>query len=84
MRCPNCESDDLSFGGPGYLADRAEGQPDTPLVCEDCGWKGIEAEVSGQYCQTCLERRLGEAEAGIAARDQLIAVLDEKAKEEER
>jgi hypothetical protein len=43
--CPECGGQDLSFNGPGYLADLSDGQPDTPLVCEECGWTGTEDET---------------------------------------
>ncbi len=43
--CPECRSTNLSYDGPGWMADLAEGQPDTPLVCENCGWTGRQEEA---------------------------------------
>jgi hypothetical protein len=42
--CPDCRSADLSYDGPGWMAEFADG-PDTPLVCEDCGWTGRQEEA---------------------------------------
>lgn len=39
-KCPTCGSQNLSFDGPGYLADIVESD-DAACMCEDCGWHGI-------------------------------------------
>lgn len=52
MKCPNCTSENLNFETTRQIV--ADGQQDTYMRCEDCGYAWSDGEDKrGPRCQKC-------------------------------